>query len=386
MMNTTVTKAALLVSLCVAMSTQDGHADDKQRDFYFQEQQQRFVNQPFDARMLGMSGSTNLTTANALATVQNPGGLGLMRYGDLSASYSFNEISGQEYPSGANAKDKQNIGQVYGATPINPTADGLPDGGNFGMGWWGRSGDWTYDRDNTDSGTYQVSGAYGKAISDYASLGYGLTYQNDSLDSDIHDYDSGETFLHTVGVQTRSTNDLIWGATISIGHGQHDLDHKGHFADDQTVKQMQYGIATGFEYRMDRTAVALGADYTFYSNNGDDAPLANDPGYPFGGDSMGRVMNIRVGLEQYLDDWIAIRGGYRYASNFKWDYDRSDLRDLTGSAEYNAWTAGAGVKYDTDEDSFIRAILLDYAAEYRAVGNNDWQHFVTLSTPFDLCM
>ncbi len=385
-MKTTLTRAALLTSLAIAMSIHQAHADDKQRDFYFQEQQQRFVEQPYDARMLGMSGSTNLTTANALATAQNPGGLGLMRYGDLSASYSFNEITGHEYPSGSNAKDKQNIGQVYGATPINPTADGLPDGGNFGLGWWGRSGDWTYDPDNTDSGAYQVSGAYGKAIGDYAGLGYGLTYQKDSLDSDIHEYDSGETFLHTVGLQIHSAEDLTWGTTISIGHGEHNLDHKGHRADSQTVKQMQYGIATGLEYRVDRTAMAFGADYTFYSNNGDDAPSANDPGYVFGGDSLGRVMNLRVGLEQYLDEWIAIRGGYRYAANFTWDYDRSDLRDLTGSAEYNAWTAGVGVKYEMDKDSFITALLLDYAAEYRAVGNNDWQHFVTLSTPFDLCL
>jgi opacity protein-like surface antigen len=96
-------------------------------------------------------------------------------------------------------------------------------------------------------------------------------------------------------------------------------------------------------------------------------------------------MNIRLGLEQYLDDWIAIRGGYRYGANFTWDYDRSDLSDLTGSANYSAWTAGAGVKYDLDQDSFVRSILLDYAAEYRDVGNNDWQHVVSLSAPFDLC-
>jgi hypothetical protein len=386
MMKTTLTRAALLMSLGMAMSTPHAYGDEKQRDFYFQEQQQRFVDRPFDARMLGMSGSTNLTTSNALATVQNPGALGLMRYGDMSASYSFNEITGNEFPSGSKVKDKQNIGQVYGATPINPTADGLPDNGNFGFGWWGRSGNWTYDPDNTDSGAYQVSGAYGKSLSEYVSLGYGLTYQKDSLDSDIHNYDSAETFLHTIGLETRSMDDLTWGTTISIGHGQHDLDHTGHRADEQTVNQMQYGIATGLEYKMDRTAVALGADYTFYSNDGDDEPGANDPGYPFGGDSLGRVMNLRVGLEQYLADWLAIRGGYRYAANFKWDYDRSDLRDLTGSATYNAWTAGAGVKYDMDKDSFIKAILLDYAAEYRTVGDNDWQHIVSLSAPFDLCM
>ena len=44
------------------------------------------------------------------------------------------------------------------------------------------------------------------------------------------------------------------------------------------------------------------------------------------------------------------------------------------------------MKYDLDQDSFVRSILLDYAAEYRDVGNNDWQHVVSLSlsAPIDL--
>ena len=385
-MKTNVTRVTIFLSLCVTLTINEGQADDKARDFYFQEQQQRFVNPAYDARMLGMSGSTNLTTANALSTAQNPAGLGLMQYGDLSASYAYNEISGNDYPAGDKAKDKQSLGQVFGATPINPQADDLPAGGNFGLGWWGRSGDWTYDPDSTDSGTYQVVGGYGKAIGRETSLGYSLTYQNDDLDSDTHTYDSAETFLHTLGLQTLAAENLTWGTTISIGHGQHDFNHLSHLREDQTVKQMQYGIGTGFEYQMDRTALALGGDYTFYSNNGDDSPSANDPYYPFGGNSLGRVMNIRAGVEQFLNDWLAIRAGYRYAGNFKWDYDRSDLRDLTGSANYNAWTAGAGVRYDLDKDSFFQAIKLDYAAEYRAVGNNDWQHLVSLSAPFDLCM
>lgn len=385
-MKTNVTRVSLFLSLCATLTIYEGRADDKTRDFYFQEQQQRFVNPAYDARMLGMSGSTNLTTANALSTAQNPAGLGLMQYGDLSASYAYNEITGNDYPAGNKAKDKQSIGQVFGATPINPEADNLPRGGNLGLGWWGRNGDWTYDPDNTDSGTYQIVGGYGKAIGRETSIGYGLTYQHDDLDSDTHSYDSTATFLHTVGLQTMAADDLRWGTILSIGHGGHALNNLRNVRQSQDVDQMQYGVGTGFEYLMDRTSLALGADYTFYSNDGDDSPAANDANYVFGGDSMGRVMNVRVGAEQYFNDWLAIRAGYRYASNFKWDYDRSDLRDLTGSAKYNAWTAGAGVRYDLDKDSFFQAIKLDYAAEYRAVGNNDWQQMVTLSAPFDLCM
>ena len=67
--------ATWCVSLSVATSC---YADGKAHDFYFQENQQRFFAQPQNARMFGMAGSTSLTAANSLSTVNNPGGLGLM--------------------------------------------------------------------------------------------------------------------------------------------------------------------------------------------------------------------------------------------------------------------------------------------------------------------
>jgi hypothetical protein len=30
--------------------------------------------------------------------------------------------------------------------------------------------------------------------------------------------------------------------------------------------------------------------------------------------------------------------------------------------------------------------MVDYGVEYRDVGNNDWQHLVSVAAPFDLCM
>lgn len=170
---------------CVSVATASiSFADEKAHDFFFQQSQQRFVAQPQNARMFAMGGSTALTAANSLSTVNNPAGLGLMKYGDVSASYGYNEITGNNFPNGESLKDKQNSGQVYGATPLGPVKDALPDYGNLGIGWHGRYGDWTGDSDNTTSDMYQMSAAYGKAISDRASIGYGLTYQNDTVDSD----------------------------------------------------------------------------------------------------------------------------------------------------------------------------------------------------------
>lgn len=384
-MNKKVQGAALMFALCLTGQGEESRADSKAHDFYYQQNQQRFVNQPMDARMLGMSGSTTLTQQSALSTAQNPAGLGLMRYGDLSVSYGYNEVSGNTFPGGESVEDQQNIGQVFGASPINPTSDGLPENGNFGMGWWGRDGDWRNDPQNTKSGAYQITGAYGKSIGQRTSLGYGLTYQDDNVDSDTHQYHSTESFLHTLGVQHKFDEDFTLGGIFSLGHGDHRLHHLSDNRDNQTVKQMSYGVGVGAEYlAQESTTLSGGLDYTLMTNNGSNDPLQNDG--VFGGDSWGEVMNVRIGIEHYFVDWFALRAGYRYAANFKWDYDRAALQDLTGSAKYSAGTVGAGVRYDFDQDSFIRAVNLDYAAEYRAVGDNDWQHLVSLSTPFDLCM
>jgi hypothetical protein len=168
--------------------------------------------------------------------------------------------------------------------------DGLPESGNLGLGWFGRQGDWTYDRDNTDSGTYQVVGGYGKSIGHRTALGYGLTFQNDNVDSDTHNYESSQSFLHTLGVQNMIDDDTTWGSTVFVGHGYHDLDHLADARPSQSVSQLSVGWGGGIEHRMGSTSLAGGLDFTFMRNNGTNDPAVND--VVFGGDSLGRVMNV----------------------------------------------------------------------------------------------
>lgn len=374
--------AAAVVSVSV-MSVSPSFADDKAHDFYFQQQQQRFIEQPQNARMFAMGGSTRMTESNSLSVANNPAGLGLMKYGDMSGSYSYNEISGKRFPNETKLKDKQNSGQVFGAVPISPVKDDLPDGGNFGMGWHGRYGNWSGDLDDTDSSTYQISAAYGKAITDAFSVGYGLTYQNDELNSTGYDYNGSDNFLHTLGAQYQGVKDLVLGATISLGHGTHDLRYNQPIGANQNVDQSSAAIGTGIEYAMGTTSLAAGIDYTYYHNNGNN-DQSDD--IAFGGDSTGHVMNARLGLEERIADWFSLRAGYRYGGNFNWQYKRDSLKDLDGNARYNAISLGAGVQYAFDDDSVIRALRLDYGVEYRSLGYDDWQHLVTIATPFDLCL
>jgi len=349
-------------------------ADEKANDFYFQQNQRRFFEQAQTARTLGLGGSSIFTNSDSQSVVGNPAGLGMMKYGDISLNYGYDNVSGNEFPSGQDVNDKVNSGSLLGATPLGPVQDGLPEYGNLGIGWVGRTSEWAKDSQNTDGDGYQLAAAYGAAVSEDVSLGYSLTYNNNAIQSSNYDYTSSNGYLHTLGIQYLADSDLKLGSILAFGHGTHEQEvfSTGNTAD---TDQFQFTYGLGAAYVLDDTTFTGSADYTYYDNDGDSTTTSAS--VPFGGDSNGRASNFRLGVQQAIDDMFTVRGGYRYAANFDWDYDRAELSDLSGSAKYNAWSLGAGVNFAMDDDSVLRAIQLDYAAEYRDVGNGDWQHLVS---------
>ena len=103
-----------------------------------------------------------------------------------------------------------------------------------------------------------------------------------------------------------------------------------------------------------------------------------------GGDEKGNIFNLRLGVEQGVTDNLLVRAGYRFAGLSDYDYSRDEIRPIGGSANYNAFSVGAGLVLPTDWH-YIPEVRVDYGVEYRAVGNDDWQHAVTLSMPFSVC-
>ena len=97
-------------------------------------------------------------------------------------------------------------------------------------------------------------------------------------------------------------------------------------------------------------------------------------------------MNARIGVEQVVTDWFRARAGYMYGGNLNYDYERAELSNLDGnSAKYNGWSVGAGLNIPIGKEYFVEAINLDYGAQYRPIGHNDWAHVVTVSAPFSPC-
>jgi hypothetical protein len=354
---------------------------DSSTELYFQQVIERYFEHPQSARTFGMGGSTVVTSTDSSSVFGNPAGIGLMPGGELSGSYSYNTIGGDEFPTGREVSQKGSMGSALLAVPIMPTTDGLPEWGNFGLAWDSYDTKWHDDTFDTDSERTQVTAAYAYALSDKLSLGYSFGWTDDHFQSkDIFNYPMGDGFRHTFGSVYKVDNDLTLGSSLFFGYGTHHaLFGPGIKGNSDTS---EFGFDLGGTYKIDQTLLALAADYRHLGTDGE--IQSSIPANVVGGDENGNLFDIRLGVEQQFTDWFYARAGYRYAGLASYKYSRIELNGLNGSAYYNAWSLGAGFVIPLSSQYF-KSVKIDYGVEYRATSSNDWQHLVTLSLPFNLC-
>ena len=353
---------------------------DGRRDYYTQQGQARYLNFPQEARAFGMAGSSVVTSTDSASVVGNPAGIGLNRGGDISVTYGHNDVSGNQHPGYERSDFSDNSGMALMDLPLGPASDGLPFYGNFGLGWSGYTGD-SQDTIDSDTRGYRLSAVYAKALTDTLSVGYGLGYFNDDLESDLAQYDTSTGFRHTFGVVNQLGN-LRIGGDFFFGFSRYNLTTADGLVDNNSDAR-EIGFDLGASYQLGATLLALSVDYQNYDTSGETEDL--DPAIVSGGDEEGDYFGVRVGIEHKFCDYFSGRLGYRYSGNHNYEFDRADLGPLSGSAKYNAWTAGAGFILPVNGE-FVKSVKLDYGVEYRHVGYEDWQHVVTLSMPFDLCL
>ncbi len=370
--------------VCAALAASTLCADafaDGRRDLYFQQATERYFNLPQGARTAGMGGSSVVTSSDSTSVVGNPAGLGFLKGAEVSASYGYDTLSGNEHPTYGEVEQKTNSGMVLGTFPISPVQDDLPANGNVGLGWSGYSGEVEDDSFGVENDGYRVHGAYAIALSDSTTLGYGLTYFNDELKGDLFDNSMTSGFRHTLGVQNKISDSVTFGASTFVGHGDRDVEIYS-LGTTENSDMMEVGVDIGVAYKLAKTLIAASVDYQHYDSEGGYRSGPDEVVY--GGDEQGNAFAIRLGVEQELADWLKGRLGYRYQGNADYDYSRTELSDLNGSAKYNAWSAGLGVAIPVN-GQYIKAVNLDYGVDYRAVGHDDWSHYVTASVPFGVC-
>ncbi len=370
-----------LLTFIIAAAPAVTFADDA-TDLYFQEAMERYYAAPQSARTFAMEGSSVTTSSDSSSTFGNPAGLGFMRGGELAGTYIHDRISGDEFPTDMAVEQEANDGTATLAIPLGPTLHDLPRWGNLGLAWYGGSSRWNDDSFDTLTRQDQIAIAYAYAIDPDLSVGYSLAWVHDKIQSkDIFDYPMSNGFRHTLGVQWDSDATNTWGATVTVGHGQHNALYGPGITDESDT--FEFGTALGWSYRWnDLTTVSIGADYRHLGSDGD--TQRSIPQNFVGGDENGNLFNARAGVEYTFSDWLTLRGGYRYAGLSNYKYSRVELNDLNGSAYYNAFSLGAGFAIPVSS-RYIDAIYIDYGIEYRNVGRDDWEHVVTVSVPFDLC-
>lgn len=357
------------------------HADDV-TDLYFQQAIERYFEYPQNARTFGMAGSSVVTTSSSASIIGNPAGLGFMKGGEFSGTYDNNTISGDEFPTRAAVEQVSNGGHALLAVPLGPQVDALPDYGNLGFGWTYLSSEWRDDTFDTESERTQVVLAYAMPSSDTLSWGYSLGWTDDRFQAEqIFNYPMGDGFRHTLGMLWRPDDDMSLGSTVMVGHGEHHaLFGPGIKGESDTF---EVGADIGVSYWIDRQlALSLSANYRHLNTDGE--IVSSIPANVVGGDELGNIFGVRAGMEYLASDMLALRAGYRFAGLTRYKYNRIELNDLNGSANYSAYTLGAGLHFSLDSN-YIRAVDIDYGVEYRHVGERDWQHVVTVSMPFDLC-
>ena len=371
---------AMATSGITLLSTELASADGR-RDLYFQQATERYFNLPQNARTFGMAGSSVVTSHDVSSVIGNPAGIGMMQDGEVSFSYGYNTLSGNEHPTYAEVEQQTHSGSFLGTMPIGPVKDDLPDYGNLGLGWSGYQGELDDDSYGVEPKGYRVHGTYGIAISPELSVGYGLSYLHDDYTGDDFEYPMKNGFRHTLGALAKINQDLSIGGDAFLGHGRHKA--KIYSSEVEANSDLiEAGLDLGVAYKIEQTLLTASADYQHYGANGD---LRSGPDYfVFGGDENGNAFAVRVGIEQNIDDLIALRAGYRYQANSDYSFNRQELDELDGSAKYNAFTLGLGATLPVD-GKYVKKIKLDYGVEYRDVAYDDWEHLLTVSVPFGVC-
>ncbi|NMC62830.1 MAG: hypothetical protein GYA55_06635, partial [SAR324 cluster bacterium] len=206
---------------------------------------------------------------------------------------------------------------------------------------------------------------YAKALGDEWSVGYAIDYSNLENESTWFDEEMDNGVNQTVGAQYKMSERTLFGIDTHYGFGKGDISNMlPQFTDvfDGTERNVKnWGIRGGVAQTVfTNTLLTGGVDYNGYWQDVDS-------------DSFSWA--FRLGVEQPVLEWLKLRAGYRYQANL--DYDMFDQGD-NENAKYNAVSFGAGA-------ALGKYARVDYAAEYRAIGDGDWSHWVTLSVPFSIC-
>jgi long-subunit fatty acid transport protein len=362
----------------------------------------RYFQIPQTARVVGMGGSSWVTSSDISSIAGNPAGLGFVTRPELGLTYSHGWYTGDEQvPSflvnkapgfdDVGAKAKKNAGGLQLICPCCRSccsSCGVGGGcnvcGGSGSCWSGGRGvlgfDGWYDDTGfsdfggTDGNRYRLTAAYGYALNDCFSLGYSLSYFNDDISSNHWDYTLDDGLRHSAGAQLRLGDCGVLGLNSYFAYGNPEVSSPGLGTDEGDLDS--WGIELGYACQvLPQTLFATSIDYT--EDQFDGVFYAMDQEELRNIDEEISGWGFHLGVEQNYNDMFLPRLGYRYQD---WDYSNETQGEFFHGSEdyvssYHAISTGIGWIYNEN-------LTLDYGVEYRFLGDGDVNNTITAKFHF----
>lgn len=338
--------AALLFSAAPAVQA------DSYEDFFMRNMEKRYYPIELPARNIGMGGAYAALKGDLGSVMGNPAGLGWLDGYAISGGYQFDWIRGTDPSSNSKGDESIHRGMILvGASITEQFVIGAGFIPSFG------DGDDDFNRE-TENFIAPFSMAY--QFDEYFSIGYGFSYHNDKVESDLMRRGSDPGYLHRFGFLFSLDDCWDLGLVGHYGHGdaKSRVMRVNHFDGDRE----QWGIRGGSSYTFEeRLTVAVDGGYT----------RADMDGYLLSGWAPGTprsrydekmdIFDFSAGIEYLWMDDVTVRTG---AGVTHYDFKTSDvtLDRLINDSTIPHWAGGFTYRF-TEQISADTAVQVRFASD-----------------------
>lgn len=334
---------------------------DGAEDFFTRHTLARYFQTPVTARSLGMGGAFAALKDGTLGVVGNPATLSSVQKKEISLTYEYENVSGELPGTFTSVDEDIHRGLILGAMPImEPFTIGIGFEPSYSE---------LDDTNSRETNTFQVPFGIAYKVNDMVSVGYGISYFDDEVESNLFTTESQEAFSHRFGFIYDYSADLSLGFVGSVGHG--DVDSNNVNTAVSSGDFSNWGIRGGVAWQAQPQLLVVG-DIAYTENDSDGSTNFLGTIIPY--DEGLEVLSVQGGAEYMLNEMFDLRTGVGYTNI---DYDTIDptLSALIDDSDWVHWSGGASYQICDNASA-------DAAVEIRFLDDVDVLAGVTLNINF----
>lgn len=334
-------------------------------DFFLRQTENRYFPIELPARSVGMGGVFAGIKGDSMSVVGNPAGLGFIDGGLIDLGFQYETLDGFDPQSNSDGDIDLYRGLLLGAYSVT-------DNVVLGLGFVPSFGEGD-DAFNTDTDTITVPVSIAYQFDEYVSIGYGFSYINDDIDSDLLEGEMDPGFMHRLGVLFAANDCTDIGLMGMYGHG--DAESRAITGAAFDGDRDMWGIRAGLAWHYTE-ALLMAIDLGYQANDMDGTTtMTLMPGMPrFGYEEELDILSVNAGVEYDVSEAWVVRTGLGYSH---YDFESTDaaLAARVSDSDIPHWAGGFSY-------SFTDALGADAAVQVRFGDEVDFLTGVSLNYSF----